>query len=132
MKTTRRSILSGISVLAACGTGASGPAEPPLQVHGGWTRIAMEEATAEALPATVRMLQPIKVWKVSYRGPQDIKGVWAQFANDTVAFEAFQKVSKGPSIRPFYRGRAFVVLDAEDTPQQALGDFQEGVSKSIH
>jgi hypothetical protein len=53
------------------------------------------------------------------------------YPGETVAFEAIQKINKNATIRPFYRGAFFVVLDATGVPQQALGDFQEGVSKVL-
>ena len=91
----------------------------------------MLEQPATAAPESVRSLNPSKVWRVTYKGPQDISGIWILYPNETVAFEAIQKINKSMAIRPFYRGAFFVVLDAAGVPQQALGDFQEGVTKAL-
>lgn len=114
-----------------CGGGKPTVTEPPSQVHGGWTRDRMEEKTAADVPASLQSLHPNKVWRVTYKGPHDIAGLWIQYPSETVAFEALQKTNKGPAIRPFYRGAYFVILDAEGVPPQALGDFQEGVTKAL-
>lgn len=87
--------------------------------------------SAEAAPESVRSLNPTTIWRVTYKGPHDISGVWIEYPSETVAFEAIQKINKSAAIRPFYRGRFFVVLDAEGVPPQALGDFQEGVTKAL-
>ncbi|MSV31629.1 MAG: hypothetical protein EXQ57_03830 [Bryobacterales bacterium] len=91
----------------------------------------MEEVTAAEAPESVRSLNPNKVWRVTYKGPRDITGIWVLYPNETVAFEAIQKINKSMAIRPFYRGAFFVVLDATGVPAQALGDFQEGVTKAL-
>ena len=91
----------------------------------------MQEQEATAAPESVRSLNPSKVWRVTYKGPQDISGIWILYPNETVAFEAIQKINKSIAIRVFYRGAFFVVLDAAGVPQQALGDFQEGVTKAL-
>jgi hypothetical protein len=91
----------------------------------------MQELPATAAPESVRSLNPAKVWRVTYKGPQDIAGVWILYPSETVAFEAIQKINKSMAIRPFHRGAFFVVLDAVGVPQQALGDFQEGVMKAL-
>jgi hypothetical protein len=117
--------------MAGCGPKAPAVMEPPKLIHGGWIKESAEEATLEAVPESVRSLNPVKIWRVRYKGPQDITGVWILYPNETVAFEAIQKINKSPAIRPFYRGAHFVVLDATDKPQQALGDFREGVTKAI-
>ncbi len=130
MGISRRSLLVAIP-LAGCGPARPAITEPPKLIHGGWIRDKMEEATAAAAPESVRSLNPNKVWRVTYKGPQDITGIWVLYPNETVAFEAIQKVNKSMAIRPFYRGAFFVVLDAAGVPTQALGDFQEGVTKAL-
>ena len=129
MGISRRSLLVAIP-LAGCGPARPAVTEPPKLVHGGWIRDKMEEATAAAAPESVRSLNPNKVWRVTYKGPRDITGIWVLYPNETVAFEAIQKVNKSMAIRPFYRGAFFVVLDATGVPAQALGDFKEGVTKA--
>ncbi len=132
MDLLRRALLTAaVAAMMSC---VSGPAvtEPPKLIHGGWVRYAMDEAGPEAVPESVRGLRVEKIWKVTYKGPQDINGVWIQFPGDTVAFEAFQRFAKNPAQRPFFRGPYLVVLNAEGVPPQALGDFQEGVAKAIH
>ncbi|HEU0122158.1 MAG TPA: hypothetical protein VFQ91_16635 [Bryobacteraceae bacterium] len=124
-------LLLAAALLPGCGPSQSTAAEPPPQVHGGWTRDRMEEKTAADVPASLQSLHPNKVWRVTYKGPHDISGLWIQYPNETVAFEALQKTNKGPAIRPFYRGGLFVILDADGVPPQALGDFQEGVTKAL-
>jgi len=91
----------------------------------------MQEQPATAAPESVRSLNPIKVWRVTYKGPQDLSGIWILYPSETVAFEAIQKINKSMAIRVFYRGAVLVVLDAAGVPQQALGDFQEGVTKAL-
>ena len=130
MQISRRTVFLLIS-MAGCGPKVPAVMEPPKLIHGGWSRDSAEEATVEAVPESVRSLNPMKVWRVRYVGPQDMTGVWILYPNETVAFEAIQKINKGPAIRPFQRGAHFVVLDAVNKPQQALGDFQEGVAKAI-
>ncbi len=130
MGISRRSLLVAIP-LAGCGPARPAITEPPKLIHGGWIRDKMEEATAAAAPESVRSLNPNKVWRVTYKGPQDITGIWVLYPNETVAFEAIQKVNKSMAIRPFYRGAFFVVLDAAGVSAQALGDFQEGVTKAL-
>ena len=130
MSIHRRSVLLAIA-LAGCGPGRPAITEPPKLIHGGWIRDAMQEQPATAAPESVRSLNPSKVWRVTYKGPQDISGIWILYPNETVAFEAIQKINKSMAIRPFYRGAFFVVLDAAGVPQQALGDFQEGVTKAL-
>ena len=130
MSIHRRSLLLAIP-LAGCGPGRPVITEPPKLIHGGWTRDAMLEQPATAAPESVRSLNPSKVWRVTYKGPQDISGIWILYPNETVAFEAIQKINKSMAIRPFYQGAFFVVLDAAGVPQQALGDFQEGVTKAL-
>jgi hypothetical protein len=125
----RRSILV-ILPLWSCGGGRTVITEPPKLIHGGWIRDAMQEAPAEA-PESVRSLNPMKVWRVTYKGPQDLTGVWILYSSETVAFEAIQRINKTRAIRVFYRGRFLVILDAVGVPPQALGDFQEGVTKSL-
>ena len=94
-------------------------------------RDTMTEETVAAAPESIRGLNPVKVWRVKYKGPQDISTLWIQYPSETVAFEALQKMNKGLPLRPFYRGPFFVVLDAAGVPPQALGDFQEGVIKAL-
>ena len=130
MSIHRRSLLLAIP-LAGCGPGRPAITEPPKLIHGGWIRDAMQEQPATAAPESVRSLNPSKVWRVTYKGPQDISGIWILYPSETVAFEAIQKINKSMAIRPFYRGAFFVVLDAAGVPQQALGDFQEGVTKAL-
>lgn len=130
MGISRRSLLVAIP-LAGCGPARPAVTEPPKLVHGGWIRDKMEEVTAAAAPESVRSLNPNKVWRVTYKGPRDITGIWVLYPNETVAFEAIQKINKSMAIRPFYRGAFFVVLDATGVPAQALGDFQEGVTKAL-
>lgn len=130
MRISRRFLLLGIP-LAACGPATPAVTEPPPLIHGGWQRESLEAIPASFAPESVRSLTPTKVWRVKYKGPQDIAGVWILYPNDTVAFEAMQKINKNRAIRPFYRGSFFVVLDAEGVPAQALGDFQEGVTKAL-
>lgn len=136
MRTLRRFEFLPVLLLAAvllsgCGGGKPAATEPPAQVHGGWTRDRMEEATAADVPASLQSLHPNKLWRVTYKGPHDITGLWIQYPSETVAFEALQKTNKGPAIRPFHRGPFFVILQAEGVPPQALGDFQEGVTKAL-
>jgi len=126
----RRSLLLAIP-LAGCGPGRPAVTEPPKLIHGGWIRDAMQEQPATAAPESVRSLNPIKVWRVTYKGPQDLSGIWILYPSETVAFEAIQKINKSMAIRVFYRGAVLVVLDAAGVPQQALGDFQEGVTKAL-
>lgn len=130
MRISRRTLFLSIPI-AACGPSQPGAAEPPATIHGGWTRETMEAIPAEAAPESVRSLNPLRVWHVKYKGPHDISGMWILYPGETVAFEAIQKINKSPAIRPFYRGRFFVVLDAVDVPPQALGDFQEGVTQAL-
>ena len=130
MGISRRSLLVAIP-LAGCGPARPAVTEPPKLVHGGWIRDKMEEVTAAAAPESVRSLNPNKVWRVTYKGPRDITGTWVLYPNETVAFEAIQKINKSMAIRPFYRGAFFVVLDATGVPAQALGDFKEGVTKAL-
>lgn len=130
MRISRRSLFLAIP-LTACGPVSPAATEPPKLIHGGWVREMMEEAPESAAPENLRSLNPGKVWRVKYKGPQDISGIWLQFPSETVAFEAFQRLAKGPKIRPFYRRAFFVILDAEGVPPQALGDFQEGVTKAL-
>lgn len=130
MRISRRSIFLALP-LAACGPMQSGSSEPPKMIHGGWMRESMEEQPASAAPESVRTLNLTKIWRVRYRGPYDIAGLWILYPGDAVAFEAFQKINKGPAIRPFYRGSFLVVLEAAGIPAQAFGDFQEGVTKAI-
>jgi len=91
----------------------------------------MQEQPASAAPESVRTLNPSKVWRVSYKGPQDLAGLWILYPGETVAFEAIQKINKHKGIRVFYRGAFLVIVDAEGVPPQALGDFQEGVTKAL-
>jgi|GEM_PF-2448748 len=130
MGISRRSLLVVIP-LAGCGPAASDVSEPPKLIHGGWIRDKMDVVSAAEAPESVRTLNPNKVWRVSYKGPQDISGIWILYPSETVAFEAIQKINKSMAIRPFYRGAFFVVLDASGVPPQALGDFQEGVTKAL-
>ena len=130
MSIRRRSLLLAIP-LAGCGPGRPAITEPPKLIHGGWIRDTMQEQPVTAAPESVRSLNPSKVWRVTYKGPQDISGIWILYPSETVAFEAIQKINKSMAIRPFYRGAFFVVLDAAGVPQQALGDFQEGVTKAL-
>ena len=130
MRISRRSLFLTVP-LVACGPQTPAVTEPPKLIHGGWIRESMEEQPAVAAPESVRALNPVKVWRVKYKGPQDIAGTWILYPSETVAFEAIQKINKGPAIRPFYRGAFFVVLDAEGVPPQSLGDFQEGVVKAL-
>jgi hypothetical protein len=130
MQISRRSLFL-LPVLASCGPSTPAISEPPPTIHGGWKRTALEELPAAGAPESVRSLTPLKVWRVSYQGPHDISATWILYPGETVAFEAIQKINKGPSIRPFYRGPHFVVLHAEGVPPQALGDFQEGVTKAL-
>ena len=130
MRISRRCLFLGLPLLS-CGPQAPAVTEPPKLIHGGWTRESIEEQPPAAAPESVRALNPSKLWRVKYKGPQDISGLWILYPNETVAFEAIQKINKGPAIRPFYRGAFFVVLDAAGVPQQSLGDFQEGVTKAL-
>lgn len=130
MGITRRSLLLAIP-LAGCGPARPAVTEPPKLIHGGWIRDAMQEQPAQAAPESVRSLNPIKVWRVTYKGPQDITGIWILYPGETVAFEAIQKINKHKGIRVFYRGAFLVVLDVDGVPPQALGDFQEGVTKAL-
>jgi hypothetical protein len=130
MRISRRSVFLGIGLIS-CGPVKPAVTEPPKLIHGGWIRETMEEQPATAAPESIRTLNPSKVWRVKYRGPQDISGLWILYPGETVAFEAIQKINKNATIRPFYRGSFFVVLDAAGVPQQALGDFQEGVLKAL-
>lgn len=130
MRISRRTVFL-VLPLAACGPGAPAVTEPPKLIHGGWIREAMQEATVEAAPESIRSLNPLRVWRVKYKGPQDISSLWILYPSETVAFEAIQKMNKGLPVRPFYRGAFFVVLDAQGAPAQALGDFQEGVAKAL-
>lgn len=130
MRIPRRSLFLAIP-LAACGPTPAKVTEPPAAIHGGWIRETMEKQPAEAAPESVRSLNPVNVWRVTYKGPHDISGIWIEYPVETVAFEAIQKINKNATIRPFYRGRYFVVLDATGVPPQALGDFQEGVTKAL-
>lgn len=130
MRISRRFLILGIP-LASCGPTTPAVTEPPPMIHGGWMRETMEEKPASAVPESVRTLNPVKVWRVKYKGPQDISGVWILYPSDTVAFEAMQKINKNRTIRPILRGAFFLVLDAADVPAQALGDFQEGVIKAL-
>lgn len=130
MRISRRAVFV-LGVLASCGPGKPAVTEPPKLIHGGWIRETMEVKTAGDVPESLRTLNPTTVWRVTYKGPQDISGLWILYPGETVAFEAIQKINKNPSIRPFYRGAFFVILDATGVPQQALGDFQEGVSKVL-
>ncbi|MFN0100916.1 MAG: hypothetical protein ACKV2U_02380 [Bryobacteraceae bacterium] len=130
MRISRRTVLLAIP-LAGCGPSQSAATEPPKMIHGGWARETMEEQPATAVPESIRSLNPTKVWRVTYKGPQDITGLWILYPSETVAFEAIQKLNKNLSIRPFYRGMFLVVLDATGVPPQALGDFQEGVAKAL-
>jgi len=132
MDLLRRTVLTvAAAAMMSCGGGPSAT-EPPKLVHGGWVRFAMDEAGPEVVPESVRGLRAEKIWKATYKGPQDISGVWIQYPGETVAFEAFQRFAKNPAQRPFFRGAFFVVLNAEGVPPQALGDFQEGVAKAIY
>jgi len=134
MRISRRSLFlvsSSAVTLVSCGSGPAAASEPPPQVHGGWTRGNLQVLTAADAPESLRTLNPTKVWRVTYKGPQDITGLWILYPHETVAFEAIQKIRKGPAIRPFFRGAFLVVLDAEGIPPQALGDFQEGVTKAL-
>ena len=126
----RRSLLLAIP-LFGCAPGRPAVTEPPKLIHGGWIRDAMQEQPPDAAPESVRSLNPSKVWRVTYKGPQDLSGIWILYPNETVAFEAIQKINKKMAIRVFYRGAFLVVLDAAGVPQQALGDFQEGVTKAL-
>jgi hypothetical protein len=130
MRISRRTLFLFLP-LAGCGPATPAISEPPPAIHGGWVRAEMEKRTPEDAPESVRTLNPVSVWRVTYRGPHDITGLWILYPSETVAFEAIQKINKGPAIRPFYRGAFFVVLDAQGAPAQALGDFQEGVTKAI-
>lgn len=130
MRISRRNVFF-VAALAACGPAKVAVTEPPKLIHGGWIREKMEELPATAAPESVRSLNPTKVWRVQYKGPQDIGGLWILYPSETVAFEAIQKINKNATIRPFFRGAFFVVLDATGVPPQALGDFQEGVVKAI-
>ena len=132
MDLLRRAVLSAAAAaMVSCG---GGPAvtEPPKLIHGGWIRQTLTEAGPDVLQEKLRTLRHDKIWKVAYKGPQDITGIWVLYPGDTVAFEAIQRLNKGPSMRPFTRGPFLVILDAEGVPPQALGDFQEGVAKAIH
>lgn len=132
MDLLRRILLSaGSAAMLSC---VSGPAvtEPPKLIHGGWVRYEMREAGPETLQEKLRTLRHDKIWKATYKGPQDITGIWVLYPGDTVAFEAIQRLNKGPAMRPFTRGPFLVILDTEGVPPQALGDFQEGVAKAIH
>lgn len=130
MRISRRSVFLGLG-LVSCGPSKPAVTEPPRLIHGGWIRETMEEQPATAAPESVRALNPVKVWRVKYKGPQDISALWVLYPSETVAFEAIQKINKNATIRPFYRGAFFVVMDAKGVPPQALGDFQEGVSKVL-
>jgi hypothetical protein len=130
MRIPRRTLFL-VATLISCGPAKSQLPEPPKQIHGGWVRQTMEEQPATAAPVSVRSLNPTKVWRVQYKGPQDITGLWILYPSETVAFEAIQKINKNPTIRPFFRGPFFVVLEADGVPPQALGDFQEGVTKAL-
>lgn len=120
-----------LPLLPACGPSTPAVTEPPPAIHGGWKRASLQELAPTDAPESVRSLTPVKLWRVSYQGPQDISATWILYPGETVAFEAIQKINKGPAIRPFYRGPHFVVLHAEGVPPQALGDFQEGVTKAL-
>lgn len=130
MRIPRRAVFLAIP-LASCGTDPAAAAEPPATIHGGWIREKFEKVTPAEAPESVRSLNPVNVWRVRYKGPQDITGIWIEYPSETVAFEAIQKINKSAAIRPFHRGRFFVVLDAGGVPPQALGDFQEGVVKAL-
>jgi hypothetical protein len=132
MDLLRRILLSAAMPAMLSCIGGPAVTEPPKLIHGGWVRFAMDEAGPDAVPESVRGLRVEKVWKATYKGPQDISGVWILFPGETVAFEAFQRFAKNPAQRPFFRGAFLVVLNAEGVPPQALGDFQEGVAKAIH
>jgi len=130
MDISRRSLFLAIP-LAGCGPGKPAISEPPKLIHGGWIRDTMQEQPASAAPESVRTLNPSKVWRVSYKGPQDLAGLWILYPGETVAFEAIQKINTHKGIRVFYRGAFLVIVDAEGVPPQALGDFQEGVTKAL-
>ena len=130
MDISRRSLFLAIP-LAGCGPAKPAISEPPKLIHGGWIRDTMQEQPASAAPESVRSLNPSKVWRVSYKGPQDLTGLWILYPGETVAFEAIQKINKHKGIRVFYRGGFLVIVDAEGVPPQALGDFQEGVTKAL-
>jgi hypothetical protein len=125
-------ILPCLLLLGACGPSTPALQEPPALVHGGWVRQSLADAAPADVPESIRPLRAEKIWKAGYRGPRDISGLWIRYPNETVAFEAFQKISKNPSIRVFRRGPFFVILETRDVPPQKLGDFEEGVIKAIH
>ncbi len=130
MRISRRSVIFIIPI-TACGPTKPRISEPPKLIHGGWIRESMETQPPASVPESLRSLPPTSVWRVTYRGPQNITGLWILYPNETVAFEAIQKINKNATIRPFFRGPFFVVLDATGIPPQALGDFQEGVTKAL-
>jgi hypothetical protein len=130
MGISRRSLLAAIP-FAGCGPGRPAVTEPPKLVHGGWSRDIIQEQPPEAAPESVRNLNPTKVWHVTYKGPKDLSGTWILYPSETVAFEAIQRINKTKAIRVFYRGPFLVILEAAGVPQQALGDFQEGVTKAL-
>jgi len=132
MDLLRRVLLTAAAAATMSCGGGPAVTEPPAAIHGGWERSAMTEAGPDVLQEKLRTLRHEKIWKVSYKGPQDVTGIWVMYSGETVAFEAMQRLNKGPSIRPFTRGPFLVMLDAEGVPPQALGDFQEGVAKAIH
>ena len=127
----RRRSLFFLLPLVSCTSGPPRASEPPNLIHGGWIREKSDLVTPADAPQSLQSLNPVKVWRVKYRGPQDITAIWILYPHETVAFEAMQKMNKGPAVRPFQRGAFFVVLDAAGIPAQALGDFQEGVIKAL-
>lgn len=130
MRISRRAVFV-LGVLVSCGPGQPAVTEPPKIIHGGWVREAMDVKTAADVPESLKTLKPTTVWHVTYKGPQDISGLWILYPGETVAFEAMQKMNKSAAVWPFHRGAFFVALDTAGLPPQALGDFQEGVSKVL-
>jgi hypothetical protein len=125
---------NGFLTLAACSLAAcspAGPAEPPKLVHGGWKLEATAVKPATEAPESIASLKPVRILDTTYIGPQDIQARWIEFSNDTVAFEAMQKLRKTPEFMAFNRGPFLILLTRGDLPSQALGDFAEGVGKAI-
>lgn len=92
---------------------------------------ATEAKAVTEAPESVAALKPVRILDTTYVGPQDIKARWIEFGNDTVAFEAMQKLRKTAEHMAFNRGPFLILLERGDLPSQSLGDFAEGVGKAI-
>ncbi len=124
-----RLLLLLLVFLAGCGaTSAPAILEPPKQVRGGWT-LASAATPTETFPLAI---QPAQSWRTTYSGPQDVAADFYRFNSNTEAFEVLQKWKKAPGEITFHDGTFLVVIPPQNVPEQATGDFVEGVMAAIN